>query len=793
MTPESPIGGGEPTPVKQPEREASFSHKKISAAGRLIAKLAAGGDKLIIGKDEGRLLRDFGFPLDYYSSATPQELHAALSEKVDRARAVQQGRGPEPAPAPESDQAPEPEPEPEPEPGPVAGVAAARRSYSAPDVHPEQLPLDVETARAAYIKAHEDYQQKNPWQAGSILNITGDTSETEAARAAYDAALKAAAERERGEDFSTRPAEEKAQTNKRIFEKLIVDEEKKLAPVREANLPPEEKKWYDEAWSWYAKQPRWKKVAISVAAGTGVAFASSAGASAAILYYAGRRVSALGASALAGAGATAGLEAWDKTFGKKQTVEYKKNAFIEGQGEQNVSDLLDDLRLGYDDILRQAADREKNRAYFKMAVAVAAGAGVTMGEAWAMGGHIPAGADHVDSHAPASHVQTAPIESHIAEVHKGDSLWRITSNELSKDEAFRNLDDAQKTYVISSLTNQEIASHVAGAGSPDQLAIGTHVDLSRIFNDEQHIAQVMDHARHLTPAQEANILANNRAISGWLHAHPQEHMTGDRVAQIIHDREHPVAVENPPALSHLNHPDIGTEPASLSAATVHEGMSGPVSAHDVASMLPHEQSAAFLAPEGLARAVTDWHRDAAGGTQLFETLHRHVDAMTPDQAKQLLTATAEKVGDHHPMSVNMADAAAVQNRMHDYLVTYPPVHEIGFPNYDSWAAVRDASVKRFVDETTVAPRPDAIHGALSHSFWHRGTRVHEVVGGKLHKVHLEPRHLFLGRALRSAGGGSVPKAMTVGEFMGQHPDVINSESINAVDQLKEMIENGKAK
>ena len=696
-------------------------------------------------------------------------------------------RGERGTPPPPDTQPPVAEPEPQVDP------VAAPEEHVEPPQTPERTPEEnLEAAREEYIRAHEEYKSENPWRTGSVLNIGGDTSETTSARRNYDAALAAIARRDRGENFDSLSASAKASVNKGIFEKLIVDEEKKLAPVREANMEPREKKWREKAWSWYAKQPRWKKVALSIGVGTGIAAGSGAVAGMGLLYYAGRRALSPLISAGAGAVATAGLEGWDKTFGKKHTVEAKSDALVNRQ-EGDISESLDDLRIEYDGILSDAADREKKRAYLKMAVAAAAGAGTSIGLGMAFGEHVPTGAGSTDPHL---HAPTeSHVASHIVEVKKGDSLWRITGNELSKDEAFRNLNQAQQTYVISSLTNQEIAQHVAGAGSPDQLVPDTHLDLSGIFNDKDHLVQVMDHAKHLTPAQMENILANNRAIAEWAHAHPHEALTGSRVGDIIHDREHPAPLQAPAEAPHLGvgH-GVDTPPEGLSYAQI-EAMGG---SKDMASMFPAESPHVVLAPEGFGHEMAGWQGDIKGGGQLFNNWD-HLGAMTHQQAGHFLAEAAQKVGDHHPASVNIMDLEAVRHQMHEYLVAYPQVHQFGIKNYDEWARIKDIPAKQFMEEASPMSRlqegEGAMHSALRHSFWHRGGQVHEVVNGKLHKVPLEEHHVVLGFTLRVLNdkGVNVPNDVTVGEFIASHPDATGNglEAAHRMRSILDRVVSGK--
>jgi hypothetical protein len=649
----------------------------------------------------------------------------------------------------------------------------------------EQLP-DLEAARAAYIKAHEEYQKNNPWRAGSILNITGDTSKIEAARKAYDAALKAAAEKERGEKFETFTPIEKAKINKGLFDKFIAGEESKLNELRLTNLPPHEQSRYQQVWRWYVELPKWEKIMLSTTVGTAIAAGTGAVAGAGILYYAGRRAFSpliAGSSTVATTGL---LEIWDRSkWGRKDTKEYKINELLHNRAD-DISRSLDDMHLEYEDILNQQADREKKRTYLKVAIAALAGAGFSIGAGLAFGEHIPTtgGAtqhvtDQVDHAVPSNVPVSEAAAQHIIEVHHGDSLWRITGNELAKDDAFKSLDDAQKTYVISTLTNQEIASHVAGTGGPDNLVVNSHIDLSSVLNNKEHLAQVMDHARHLTPAQQANILANNHAIATWLHEHPHEQLTGSRAEDIVKERLHPneahvvPVVENDPTALHL-------KPQTFHVNPVAHGL--PVQSHEIFSPAPVSE---VITPDVFGKAIQEWPIDPTKGQQLFD--HLDMSHATPDDVHHLLSEAAQKVGDQHIANIDPADTAAVARQLKDYLVSYPEAQKLGFTTYENWAGIKNVSVKQFMDETMVKPDAASWKSALHHSFFHRGARIHEMMNGKLQTGPLEEHHLILRKAIDLAGAESAPSGMTMGDFLAEHHAAVDGHVAEAL-HLKELVQ-----
>jgi hypothetical protein len=142
--------------------------------------------------------------------------------------------------------------------------------------------------------------------------------------------------------------------------------------------------------------------------------------------------------------------------------------------------------------------------------------------------------------------------------------------------------------------------------------------------------------------------------------------------------------------------------------------------------------------------------------------------------RQLFLVAAERVGDHHPMFIDMNNAMEVHRRMRDYLVSYPRAQDFGFRSYDHWERVRDVPVRRFAEDTTISPRPEALRSALQHSFFHRGASVHEMQNGALRRVPLEERHANLGIALRGSGDlvRHAPQTTTVGDFLAEHHGAI---------------------
>ena len=187
---------------------------------------------------------------------------------------------------------------------------------------------------------------------------------------------------------------------------------------------------------------------------------------------------------------------------------------------------------------------------------------------------------------------------------------------------------------------------------------------------------------------------------------------------------------------------------------------------------PHEVSTAVPAPENLTPAgfessLQNWSVDSAQGGQLLDRMP-DLSHAAPADVNHLLATAAQKVGDSHPININLADAAAVTHRLKDYMVAYPAAHQAGFSNYDQWVGVKNVNVKTFLDQTNIAPRAGDIRSALEHNWHHRGIHVQEFLNGKLHNVPMGERHITLGMALRDAKASG---NMTVGDYMANNPAI----------------------
>jgi hypothetical protein len=122
----------------------------------------------------------------------------------------------------------------------------------------------------------------------------------------------------------------------------------------------------------------------------------------------------------------------------------------------------------------------------------------------------------------------------VHEVKAGDSAWKILQDTLKQGEKFKELSEAQKTYVLSALTNKVLKNPGDyGIGEDGVLKIGTKTDFTKLFEDEKELGKIFDKARGLTKSQAENILQNNKKIETWVKQNPDELLTKEKVSEIL--------------------------------------------------------------------------------------------------------------------------------------------------------------------------------------------------------------------------------------------------------------------
>ena len=154
-------------------------------------------------------------------------------------------------------------------------------------------------------------------------------------------------------------------------------------------------------------------------------------------------------------------------------MQYKVDELL-GKKVDDLPQFLVDAQGPYGEILRDHAKTEKSRMYWKVALSVVAGMGTSAGIG-ILDHNAALAADHaVASGAHAGGIEHAPTTPAAAEIQhvevaqKGDSLWTLAKTDLMKEPGFNGLNDAQKTWMVSSLVNRT-AEHHADFGFMDPI------------------------------------------------------------------------------------------------------------------------------------------------------------------------------------------------------------------------------------------------------------------------------------------------------------------------------------
>jgi hypothetical protein len=210
--------------------------------------------------------------------------------------------------------------------------------------------------------------------------------------------------------------------------------------------------------------------------------------------------------------------------------------------------------------------------------------------------------------------------------------------------------------------------------------------------------------------KQGNIINNNHAIAQWLKEHPGKPLSEPQTEEIIRARE---------------------------IAEVRE----------IAN---------------LKQEIASWHGDHSQEAMTIFHKLENVDQFSNIERGTLLSALAEKVGDHHGL-INMGNPAEVSARIKDYLVGYPEAKQFGFENYDAYAGVRDVSLRHLVEQI---PPNGKLADALHHTTFHPGGYFEELRGGKIVRVPLTREHVQLGHALERITGRS-EAGKTVGQVLAE--------------------------
>lgn len=300
--------------------------------------------------------------------------------------------------------------------------------------------------------------------------------------------------------------------------------------------------------------------------------------------------------------------------------------FVSEHPTATVDDMVEDMildTLGEERRLHQAYDQrrtsDKNYARMKAVVAVAVGAvagemahlsavnmqqgkGLLGGLAKGLGrkvaehssiddlaGHAEHGGSSIDSLSDRTggssidtlgdratdHIPSAIGTVEIA--HKGDSVWTLTAEQLSKRADLSKLSKEQSVWMIDKIKDMIVAQpQEFGLTDPDKLAVNQHLDFAKIFSGRAAVSvqALVEQAKHLTPEQLANIHVNDELLKDWHQLHPAEVLTTPKVEDILPGGDHVPAADvhhvTTPATNEyyrMNHLDVGdgVDPAAHAA------------------------------------------------------------------------------------------------------------------------------------------------------------------------------------------------------------------------------------
>lgn len=348
--------------------------------------------------------------------------------------------------------------------------------------------------------------------------------------------------------------EASAVANEQIFETLVVKENEAyiaaLKTARGETLGDKVKEGLKNALSskavqWYLKQNKWVRLGATSALVAGIGWAVGTVAATGAVGYAGARY-VRGAASFGGA-------ALGKTI-----AENKKSWSVE-EIEKEAQTKTEDLKTDLDKTLTQKAqeyaklssesEKEKRNARLKK-VALTVGLGAGTGLLSGLSEHLFAGSN--GSAASASENANAPKpdavpadvspekifsnESMLHEVKVGDSVWKILEKTLDNNDKFKGMSEAQKTYVLSALTNKAMQSpQDYMIGENGTLNVGDKTNFAKLFEDSKEINSIFDKAVQIKSGspQEVSILENNRKISEWVKNNPGKKLNESVVSDIL--------------------------------------------------------------------------------------------------------------------------------------------------------------------------------------------------------------------------------------------------------------------
>lgn len=124
-------------------------------------------------------------------------------------------------------------------------------------------------------------------------------------------------------------------------------------------------------------------------------------------------------------------------------------------------------------------------------------------------------------------------------VSEGDNIWESIGGILEQNDKFKGLTEAQKTYILSTYTNEALQNaDEIGIGAGGNIKVGDKLNFKSLFDDKKSFDELIEKAKNDIPpgsAREASIIENNKKIKTWV-SDPENRgkaLTNDKVSEIL--------------------------------------------------------------------------------------------------------------------------------------------------------------------------------------------------------------------------------------------------------------------
>jgi len=428
---------------------------------------------------------------------------------------------------------------------------------------------------------------------------------------------------------------------RRVMDEVVVVEHKNMM-VERARLREGEKSVLAErvkeamfkSLQWYASQNKYKRLAISTllfgVAGYTTGFL---GATAAVGYVGARGLRGLAAMPVMAA-VNAGAQRIFSTEKAEAKGEDKKEKLKYSYNETDLKSAMG----SYEKIEKETAADKKRRILAKSAVAFGAGAGLgflsgamDLNSHFGLGGskteitpesqstpeppvvvpprpdapifNAPEETSVISELKPEPEIEPSLVQPTTSETSsllperiveltpkKVNSIWKIAEEGLKDHPKFSSLDQAQKTYVISAITNRDLKDPTSYGlpeaktpGAGPMLFAGQKINASEVIGSKQELDQFIEKAIKLSDSQKNSILGSTNSVKAFVEAHPDAEINHESVAEILNNKDkisiseevaEVAEIELPkPKLDrnvyadtdHLSKPEIGvTRPSNIS-------------------------------------------------------------------------------------------------------------------------------------------------------------------------------------------------------------------------------------